>query len=82
MESEAFWATLVSELPAFLHFLECWTIPAGIADARYGVSAFQHPEIVEKLDETTPEIRLLEMIDGEIHGNKNRRDVTSLFRAG
>jgi hypothetical protein len=61
-----FWNTLVSELPAFLHHLENWTIPADVADSRYGVRAFQHPEIIEKLDETAPEMRLLEMIDERI----------------
>jgi hypothetical protein len=68
---ECFWNTLVSELPAFVHFMENWTIPAEIADSRYGVCAFQHFEIVEELDETTPENRLLEMIDGDIFRNRN-----------
>lgn len=63
---KVFWNTMVSELPAFLAYLESWTIPADVADARYGVRAFQHLEICEKLDETTPEMRLLEMIDAEI----------------
>lgn len=60
---ELFWSTLVSELPAFLHHLETWAIPAEIADARYGVCAFQHPEIVQKLNATNSENRLLELID-------------------
>jgi len=71
---ECFWNTLVSELPAFMHFLENWTIPAEIADSRYGVRAFQHLEIVEKLDETTPENRLLEMIDGDIFPGRYNRE--------
>ena len=71
--TETFWDTLVSELPAFLHYLESWTIPADIADSRYGVRAFQHPEIVEKLEETTPEIRMLELIDGDIFSNRMNR---------
>jgi hypothetical protein len=60
---ERFWNQLVSELPAFLHFLEHWAIPAELVDARYGIQAYQHPEIVEKLELTTPELRLLEFID-------------------
>jgi hypothetical protein len=60
---ERFWNQLVSELPAFLHFLEHWTIPAELLDPRYGIQAYQHPEIVEKLEQTTPELRLLEFID-------------------
>ena len=69
----AFWTTLVNELPAFLHSLESWAIPPEIADSRYGVRAFQHPEIIEMLDDTTPENRLLEMIEGEMFNNPHYR---------
>lgn len=66
---ERFWARLVSELPAFLHYLEHWQVPEGLADDRYGITAYQHPELVEKLEQTTPELRLLEFIDGELFHN-------------
>ena len=66
---ERFWAQLVSELPAFFHYLEQWQVPDALADDRYGISAYQHPEIVEMLEQTTPELRLLEFIDGEIFRN-------------
>jgi hypothetical protein len=66
---ERFWARLVSELPAFLHYLEQWQVPEGLADDRYGIAAYQHPELVEKLEQTTPELRLLEFIDGELFHN-------------
>ena len=72
--AELFWRKMVSELPAFLAFLECWTIPAEIADARYGVRAYQNPEIVEKLNELNPEDRLLELIDLQLFSNKLRRE--------
>jgi len=72
--ADRFWQTMVSELPAFLAFLETWTIPAEIADARYGVTAFQNPEIVEKLNELNPEDRLLELIDLQFFRNPMRRD--------
>lgn len=62
-EEEIFWNTLVSELPAFLHFIDKYQIPAALQDNRYGIAAFQHPEIMEKVQETTPEIKLLELID-------------------
>lgn len=62
-DEEIFWNQLVSELPAFLHFIEQYPIPAALQDSRYGIVAFQHPEIVEKVQETTPEIKLLELID-------------------
>ena len=62
-EAELFWKTLVGELPAFLAYLETWSVPAELADTRYGIRAFQHPEIVEKLNATNSEDRLLELID-------------------
>jgi hypothetical protein len=34
-----------------------------------GITPYQHPEIVEKLKQKTPEMKLLEFIDGEIFRN-------------
>jgi hypothetical protein len=65
-DSEAdkrFWQKLVSELPAFLHFIDNYEVPAGLQDGRYGIAAFQHPDIVDKIQETAPELTLLELID-------------------
>ena len=66
---ERFWSQLVSELPAFIHYLEQWRVPSELADSMYGITPYQHPEIVEKLEQTTPEMKLLEFIDGEIFRN-------------
>jgi hypothetical protein len=66
---ERFWAQLVSELPAFINYLEQWQVPDDLADDRYGITPYQHPEIVEMLEQTTPGLRLLEFIDGEIFHN-------------
>jgi hypothetical protein len=65
-EEERFWNQLVSELPGFLHHLDQWQVPEGLRDDRYGIVAYQHPEVVEKLEQTTPELRLLELIDREL----------------
>jgi len=62
-EEALFWTRLVSELPAFLHFVEQYEVPTDLQDSRYGIAAFQHPDIVEKVQETTPEIKLLELVD-------------------
>jgi hypothetical protein len=59
----ALWATLIRELPAFLHFLNKWEIPEGLKCDRFGVKHFHHPALVEALDELTPEVRLLALID-------------------
>ena len=66
---ERFWNQLISELPAFLHYLDQWRVPDDLADERFGIRAYQHPEVVEKLEQTTPELRLLEFIDNEIFHN-------------
>ena len=65
---EAFMNTLVSELPAFVDYLDGWAIPTHIADTRFGVVHYHHPEVVRDLGETTPEERLKEMIDEAIFG--------------
>jgi hypothetical protein len=62
-ERKAFWAKLIAELPAFVAFLETWTIPASLVSPRFGVSHYHHPEILALLDETAPELRLLALID-------------------
>ena len=51
-----FWNQLMLEMPAFLHHLEQWQVPNELADSRYGITPYQHPEIVEKLEQTTPEL--------------------------
>lgn len=76
-EADLFWKTLVNELPAFLAHLETWVVPADLADARYGIRSFHHPEIVEKLNATNGEDRLLELVDLVIFGNQFERNAWS-----
>ncbi len=64
-----FWDRLMLEMPAFLHHLEQWQVPDELADSRYGITPYQHPEIVEELEQTTPELRLLELIDRQVFHN-------------
>jgi hypothetical protein len=72
-EKERFWQTLVSELPAFAAYLETWNVPEDLRDERYGIRAFQHAEIVERLNATSSEIRLLELIDLTLFRNQFER---------
>lgn len=58
-----FWDRLVSELPGFLHFIDRYQVPESLQDSRYGIAAYQHPDIIDKIQETTPEMKLLELID-------------------
>ena len=62
-EQEAFFAQLVSEIPAMLAFLESWEIPEGIREERCGVTFYHHPAILAALHELSPEGQLIGMID-------------------
>lgn len=62
-ERAAYRAKLTSELPAFLDFLSSWRVPSRMADKRYGVRAWQNPELLQELEQLQPEFRLLELID-------------------
>jgi hypothetical protein len=80
-QREAFWAKLVSEVPAFLDFLEKWEIPSAIRDDRFGVRHFHHPELLAALNDLAPEEELLRLIDERIfsaQGNLNEWTWTAL----
>ncbi len=62
-QKAAFKSALVAELPAFVDFLDKWAISDTHRSPRFGVKHYHHPELVKALDQTTPEIKLLEMID-------------------
>jgi hypothetical protein len=65
---DAFWQRLLAELPAFVHYLNQWEIPAGLRSPRFGIATYHHPDLVEQLNETTPENRLLELLDVVLFG--------------
>jgi hypothetical protein len=56
------WGRIMTELPAFLSFVEGFIIPEHLREARSGVVALQHPRILEILDSIAPEMRLLELL--------------------
>lgn len=62
-EREAFFATLVSELPGLLAWLESWEIPQQLREERCGVRWFHHPAILAALNELSPEGQLIGLID-------------------
>jgi hypothetical protein len=62
-DREAFWRTLRSELPAFLYFLQHWSVPEPLRHSRYGMRTWQHPTLLAALDALAPETRLLGLID-------------------
>lgn len=65
-ERAAFWNKLLTELPAFLHFLTSWEIPQELLSRRFGITHFHHPELLAAIDTLAPEYRLLSLIDREL----------------
>ena len=62
---ELLWNTLINELPAFVaHLTNEFTIPDDWIEARFGVRAYHNPDILELIDSTSDEFKLLELIDG------------------
>lgn len=59
----AFRESISRELPAFVSFLMGWRMPDRLKDQRYGVIAWQHPELLEALADLAPEGALLSLID-------------------
>ena len=63
-ERHEFWQRLMSELPAFLHFLlHEYEPPVELRDVRYVVAGWHHPELAEALHGLSPAAALLGLID-------------------
>jgi hypothetical protein len=63
-QKEKFWQTLVGELPAFLHWLvNDYHISEPWRDTRFGIKTFHHPTLMAELEELSPAIALLGLID-------------------
>ena len=58
-----FWDGVRAEIPHFLHFIENYEIPEDLQESRFGVKAFQHPDLVEILKEMTHENRLMALME-------------------
>lgn len=58
-----FRARLSNELPAFLFWLKTFRIPDAWVNQRYGVVAFHDSLLIQALDELSPEMKLLSLID-------------------
>jgi hypothetical protein len=63
-EKHLFWRKLLSELPAFLHWLvNDYQIPCDCSDSRFGIKSWHNPALVAALQELSPAMHLLELID-------------------
>jgi Domain of unknown function (DUF3854) len=68
-ERSQFMNALKAELPHFAYFLFNWRIPEPLISQRYGITHYQHAEILTALGTLAPETRLLELIDAELFGS-------------
>ena len=67
-EREILTDTIQYELPAYIQFLLDFEIPDNLKSDRFGVTHYQNKNIMEVLEDSTPETKLMEMIAGEIIG--------------
>lgn len=59
----AFWAVLMDELPGFIFHLTTLGIPEVLKSQRFGVTHYHHPDLLDALNELSPEHKLLVLID-------------------
>ena len=64
---------LVAQLPAFAAWLLEIEVPSELADDRYGIKSWQHPELMAMLGEHSPEERLWELIVEVLLSGKEKR---------
>lgn len=58
-----FLGTMQTELPAYFSWLRSWRVPQEMKNRRFGVIAYQHPKLLEALEDLAPEVRLMGFID-------------------
>jgi len=61
-DREGFWQYILSEMPAFLYYLENFPVPEELFDERTGVKAYHSEELISKLQEISPEQELYELL--------------------
>jgi energy-coupling factor transporter ATP-binding protein EcfA2 len=69
-EKALFWKTVEAEIPAFLHWLNAWEIPAHLKEERCGVKFYHHPELVDALQTLSPEAQLWAHICEAVEANQ------------
>jgi len=57
---------IISELGAFAAILASFEIPDHLKDSRSGTKAWQHPDLLEKIESTKPETKLAELLSTSI----------------
>lgn len=63
-EQERFWSSVRGEMPAFVFWLtEKYQPPSHVVGGRFGVQPWQHPEIVEALQQFAPHVQLWRLLE-------------------
>jgi energy-coupling factor transporter ATP-binding protein EcfA2 len=73
-DREQTWKTITNEVPALCRHLSQIRVPARLKDARFGVKAYHHPDILELLCAISPEQRLLNLIDEVLFTRRSGED--------
>lgn len=60
---QKFWEGLVQELAPFSAWLEKWRIPKKLVDPRFGILAWQHPDLLHAVESLAPEYKLLALAE-------------------
>ncbi|MGA8659626.1 MAG: hypothetical protein WB586_26180, partial [Chthoniobacterales bacterium] len=69
---KAFADKIREEIPAYLYWLlHEFQIPEELKETRFGMKAFQHPEIVAAVEDTAPYMLLLEVMEHQFAGLKH-----------
>jgi len=72
------WNTIKDELPGLIDHIEQFKISGENLDTRFGLKGFQHPELMDALEELNPESKLLELIDQHLLSDNKPWEGTSI----
>ena len=72
---DQFQRMLKTEFSAFAQVLVDWEVPAELRDSRSGIVAWRDPELLSKVDATSPEKALLELLRISTDWSGNRHDI-------
>lgn len=65
---DVFWGAIQAALPAFAKYVDEFTIPADVADPRWGFKAWRHPEIMALIEQANPDADVGGLLDGWLAG--------------
>lgn len=74
---QSLWETIKDELPGLIHHIEQFKIPPKLRDSSFGLTGFQHPILMESLEELNPEGKLLALIDHHLLDQKKTWEGTT-----